>query len=99
MKSIKLLFALLLLAMSMTALADDFEGVIVNTGQNKWASSKYFAKGIEAINDDDLEMAIDMFEKEMKQHPSNGYAICNLAHCQFLTAKNEMFTDIYSEGQ
>lgn len=97
MKSIKLLFALLLLAMSMTALADDFEGVIVNTGQNKWASSKFFAKGIEAINDDDLEMAIDMFEKEVKLHPSNGYAICNLAHCQFLTAKNEMFTDIYSE--
>lgn len=97
MKSRKLLFALLLLAMSMTSVAEDFDGILVNTKQNKWASSKFFAKGIEAINDDDLYEALEMFEKEMKQHPSNGYAICNLAQCQYIAARHEMFTVIYSE--
>ncbi|MBR5640006.1 MAG: tetratricopeptide repeat protein [Muribaculaceae bacterium] len=99
MKSRKLLFASLLFAMSMTALAEDFNGILINTKQNKWASSNYFAKGVNAINDDDLEDAIDMFGKEVKQHPSNGYAVCNLAQCQFTAAKNEMYTNIYSDDR
>lgn len=93
------LFTLLAFAVSFTAIAEDFDGILVNTKQNKWASSKYFAKGIEAINDDELYTALEMFEKEAKQHPSNGYAICNLAQCQFTTAKNEMYTDIYSDDR
>lgn len=94
----KVFLALLLFAMCMTTLAEDFDGILVNSKQNKWALSKYFAKGIEAISDDDLEMAIDMFEKEVKQHPSNGYAVCNLAECQFIAARHEMFNVIYSDN-
>ena len=94
----KVFLALLLFSMCLTAVAEDFDGIPINSKQNKWASSKYFAKGIEAISDDDLEMALDMFEKEVKQHPSNGYAICNLAQCQFIAARNEMRTVIYSDN-
>ena len=91
------IFSLLAIAVMLTAVAEDFDAIIVNTGQNKWASSKFFAKGIEAINDDDLEMAINMLEKEVKQHPSNGYAICNLAQCRFVAARLEVFKVIYSD--
>ncbi len=94
----KVFLALLLFSMCLTAVAEDFDGIPINSKQNKWASSKYFAKGIEAISDDDLEMALDMFEKEVKQHPSNGYAICNLAQCQFIAARNEMRTVFYSDN-
>lgn len=60
---------------------------------NKWARSTNFARGIKAMDDainsdgdselDVYDKAITCFNKEIKQHPSNGYALCNLALCQY----------------
>ena len=93
------LFTLLVFAVCLSAIAEDFDGILINTKQNKWASSNYFAKGVEAINDDDIYTALDMFGMEVKQHPSNGYAICNLAQCQFTVARHDMYVDIYSDDR
>jgi len=102
MKSRRILFTMLAFVVCCTALAEaiDFDAIPVNSSLNKWASSKYFAKGIDAINDYEYETAITMFEKEVKQHPSNGYAICNLAQCRFIIGMFDMTIDsvISSEG-
>ncbi len=97
MKSRRLLLSLLAFVVVLTAIAEDFDAIVVNSQQNKWASSNYFVKGINAINDEDLETALDMLEREVRQHPSSGYAVCNLAKCQFMAARNRMLGDIYSE--
>lgn len=98
-----LLLVLLAMVQWLTAVAQDFDAVVVNSERNKWSSSKYFAKGVEAFNDDDLELALDMLGKELKQHPGNGYAMCNLAQCQFMAARHEMLivahSDITSEQE
>ncbi|MBO4722839.1 MAG: tetratricopeptide repeat protein [Muribaculaceae bacterium] len=88
-------FTLLAFVLGLTAIAEElevegiFEGMTVNTSQNKWASSKYFIKGLDAFDDVDMSLAVEMFEKELKQHPSNGYAMCNLALCRFTKAMYE----------
>lgn len=97
MKPGRLLFILLALAVCFTAAAQDSDAITVNTKQNKWASSNFFAKGIEAINDEEFELALDMFQREVKQHPSNGYALCNLSQCQFMVARLEMLTSLYKD--
>ena len=48
---------------------------------NQWTTSANFANGIKIIKEgkqeEDLDDAISCFDKEIKQHPLNGYALCN----------------------
>ncbi len=52
---------------------------------NKWHSSPNFKKALAILNDVreyeeiDYAAAIALLESEIKQHPANGYALCNLA--------------------
>ncbi|GEM_PF-2712678 len=60
---------------------------------NRWARSSYFMQGIKAmdtaLNSDDenviehYDKAIASFNKEISKHPRNGYALCNMALCQY----------------
>ena len=71
--------------------------VIDSKQYNKWTSSKNFVLGvksmtqeIDAVATDDAEVdetepyksAIALFKKELKQHPRNAYAKCNIAICE-----------------
>ena len=73
---------------------------------NKWSKSSNFVKGIEAmfyassISDDSISInedkiavykkAITFFQKELKQHPKNGYAKCNIAMCKHHIASSTL---------
>lgn len=52
---------------------------------NKWHNSPNFKKALAILNDidetEDIDYAeaITLLESEIKQHPTNGYALCNLA--------------------
>lgn len=52
---------------------------------NKWRNSPDFKKALTILNNDDGEEKIDydeaiiLLENEIKQHPSNGYAMCSAA--------------------
>ena len=60
---------------------------------NRWARSPHFVQGIKAmdsaLNSDDenviehYDQAIASFNKEISKHPRNGYALCNMALCQY----------------
>lgn len=60
---------------------------------NKWKRSSHFVQGIKAMNtaldsDDEnviehYDQAIASFNKEISKHPRNGYALCNMALCQY----------------
>lgn len=78
----------------------ELESDAINSEQhNKWSKSTNFVKGIEAMDkastisedvDDDetvaYKQAITFFQKELKQHPKNGYAKCNIAMCKYRIA-------------
>ena len=91
------LSTLLALVVSVAAIADELKSNIVNTKQNKWSSSRYFVKGVEAYDDVEIDVAIEMFEKELKLHPSNGYAQCNLALSRYMQAMYEMKSVLYDD--
>ena len=71
-----------------------------NRQYNKWTDSKLFRQGYEALSyeslsakmareiDVDITVALDstinILEQELKQHPRNGYAACNLAIAKLL---------------
>lgn len=88
--------------------------VIDSKQYNKWTSSKNFVLGvksmtqeIDAVATDDAEVdetepyksAITFFNKELKQHPRNAYAKCNIALCECHIATislNMLLVDIFS---
>ena len=88
--------------------------VIDSKQYNKWTSSKNFVLGVQSmtheIDDvatDDAEVdeaepyksAIALFKKELKQHPRNAYAKCNIAICETHIASinlNKTLVDIFN---
>ena len=73
-----LLFLLLMTAITVAA----NNGRIIDSEQyNKWASDQYYKQGIQALKDLDYDVAIEQLNKEMQQHPENGYAYVNLGQC------------------
>jgi tetratricopeptide (TPR) repeat protein len=68
---------------------------------NKWTRSRDFVDGNRAIDTQDYENAVTLLEKEIKTHPANGYAMCNLAWCKNLwTAArlNEKIMELLNES-
>lgn len=65
---------------------------------NQWNDSEPFVNGVEALNyGEGFDAAAGYFEQELKLHPANGYALCNLALCkshQASVALNESLCDI-----
>lgn len=77
---------------------DNLEMVEVSEGidskqYNKWTRSSHFKNGVDAMNKQKYEIAEEMLVKELKQHPHNGYAQCNLAWCKYL-ATNAAFNEV-----
>ena len=78
-----------------TPVNDETQSEAIDSKQyNKWRSSKNFKQGVQMMNkgieasdeeNDELEpykSAIIFFNKELKQHPLNAYAKCNIAICE-----------------
>ena len=67
---------------------------------NKWTNSTNFRKGAKemsaATENDDFKKAVRFFEKEIKQHPRNGYALCNMALCNSTIAQSSLNQLIYN---
>lgn len=81
---------------------------------NEWTNSTNFVQGIQFMNlsleatssleeeKDEKEpytQAIAEFQKEIKQHPRNGYALCNIALCQVHFANielNQFLVDVFN---
>lgn len=67
---------------------------------NKWTNSTNFRKGAKemsaATENDDFKKAVRFFEKEIKQHPRNGYALCNIALCNSTIAQSSLNQLIYN---
>lgn len=67
--------------------SEETESDIINSEQyNKWKNSKNFVAGVKEFDKDFedgiYEKALEFFQKEVNQHPANGYAYCNMALCQ-----------------
>ena len=61
---------------------DSVESETFNSQQfNKWKSSKKFVAGVEAYDNDKYADALKHFNAEVKAHPANGYAYCNISLC------------------
>lgn len=94
--------------------AETLAEVIDSKQHNKWTGSKNFVLGVQSmtheIDDvatDDAEVdeaepyksAIALFKKELKQHPRNAYAKCNIAICETHIASislNKTLVDIFN---
>lgn len=76
----RLFFLTLFLAIVILGRADELIMWFDSDQHNQWTTSANFANGIKIIKEgkmDDIDHAISYFDKEIKQHPSNGYALCN----------------------
>ena len=92
--------------------ADDETTEVIDSKQyNKWTNSLNFKLGLLTMNkginssdeeSDELEpyeKAASLFKKELKQHPKNGYAKCNLAICESHVANitvNKFLIDVFN---
>ena len=79
MKS-RLFFLTLFLATIMLVSADELIMWFDSDQYNKWSTSDNFVEGLKILkhgNEAEIDNAISYFDKEFKQHPSNGYALCN----------------------
>lgn len=68
---------------------------------NKWTKSANFKNGIKAMDTQQYDKSTSLLEKELKQHPHNGYAQCNLAWCKYLStsaAFNEAVYNLINEA-
>lgn len=81
---------------SVAVAVDDI--AITSAEFNQWNNSEPFVNGVEALNnDEEFEVAAGYFEQELKLHPTNGYALCNLSLCKSHLASmalNESICDI-----
>ncbi len=78
---------------------EDDHYLIASKKYNKWNTSKQFVAGFKAFDSDAYDDALKQFEKEVKLHPGNGYALCNLGIVKKIIAFNKtrlLFYDIYS---
>ena len=76
----RLIFLTLFLATVIIGRADELILWFDSDQYNQWTTSSNFVNGMKIIKEgkqDDIDNAISYFDKELKQHPLNGYAICN----------------------
>ena len=76
----RLFFLTLFLATIMLVSADELIMWFDSDQYNKWSTSDNFVEGLKILkhgNEAEIDNAISYFDKEFKQHPSNGYALCN----------------------
>lgn len=89
-------------AQNLTGEYDDSNEYFDSKKHNKWHTSPNFKKALDILKnvdeDDDIDYdeAVDLLESEIKQHPANGYALCNLAVARTNKNYNE-FTKILFE--
>jgi len=75
---------------------DDSSDYLDSKKHNKWHTSQNFKKALSILNNEseeediDYEKAIDFLEDEVKQHPTNGYAVCNTAIATFSEDDNDL---------
>ena len=95
-----------------TSIDDETQTEVIDSKQyNKWANSKNFKLGVQMMNKvietseeennelEPYETAASLFKKELKQHPKNGYAKCNLAICESHVANitvNKFLVDVFN---
>ena len=95
-----------------TSTDDETQTEVIDSKQyNKWANSKNFKLGVQMMNKvietseeennelEPYETAASLFKKELKQHPKNGYAKCNLAICESHVANitvNKFLVDVFN---
>ena len=76
----RLIFLTLFLATVLIGRADELILWFDSDQYNQWTTSTNFVNGMKIIKEgkqDDIDNAISYFDKELKQHPLNGYALCN----------------------
>ena len=76
----RLIFLTLFLATVILGRADELILWSDSDQYNQWTTSSNFVNGMKIIKEgkqDDIDNAISYFDKELKQHPLNGYALCN----------------------
>ena len=62
-----------------------------STQFNKWKKSKKFVSGVEAYDKEEYADALKHFNAEVKAHPANGYAYCNISLCQDKIALDTLY--------
>lgn len=67
---------LLLLALLFASFGTRAE-VLLKSNLNPWATSSAYQKAMTALDKGELDEAFTWFDKEMKLHPNNGYALVN----------------------
>lgn len=71
----------------------------INSEQyNKWKDSKPFVEGLKALEDEESATAFDSFTQELKLHPKNGYAMCNLALSSSMKRGDELY-ELFLSGE
>ncbi|MBR5086963.1 MAG: tetratricopeptide repeat protein [Muribaculaceae bacterium] len=90
---------LLAIISSVPAMAEEFTTATpINSEQyNKWKTSKPFTQALEALQKDEIKDAVKGFTQELKLHPDNAYAMCNLAQANCLMRLEQLLdeTDYY----
>lgn len=72
----------------------------INSEQyNKWSGSKHFVAGLESLVADSSRDAVDEFTLELKQHPLNGYAVCNLAQARIMILDEQFADDLIKKNE
>jgi tetratricopeptide (TPR) repeat protein len=95
------LFSLtLFLATIMLVRADELIMWFDSDQYNQWTTSANFVNGIKIIKEgkqDDIDNAISYFDKEIKQHPLNGYALCNKSMIMAVQTMMQSYEFMYTE--
>lgn len=88
------LLVLMVIAAVTPCQAQDFYAPPISSEQyNRWNTSKPFVAGIESIENSNLPEAIKAFNKELKLHPGNAYAKCNLVIAQCMMSNRGQARD------
>lgn len=58
---------------------------VIYAGDIKRPDSYNYTRGVEALNNGDVDEALEYMNKEVKDHPDNGYAFAVIAHLRLYT--------------
>ena len=93
-KTIVIAFLLAIISI-VPSMAQEFTATPINSEQyNKWKTSKPFTQALEALQNDETKDAVDGFTKELKLHPDNAYAMCNLAQANCLMHTEQLLDEV-----
>lgn len=90
---------LLAIGFVLCAQAQETSVTSINSEQyNKWKDSKPFVEGLKALEEEESRTAFDSFTQELKLHPKNGYAMCNLALSSSMKLGDELY-ELFLSGE